>query len=252
MTISVIMPAFNAARFIRAAIGSLLAERETVDLDIIVIDDGSTDETRAIVSELAAQHGEIRLLQNPRKGIAAARNTGLDNLADGCRLVAFMDSDDMSYPGRLARQRAILDGDPQIDVIYGRVQMFAEFDDETLAPRKGSRTKIIRGPYLQSSMYRPEVFEKVGRFDETFRQGCDTDYVLRVVENGIRLVLEDDIAAYYRRHDANVTLDTAEMQREFMLASMKWAARNRLRKRGDLPEVFAEMFMRRDEIEKDF
>ncbi len=252
MTVSVIMPAFNAARFINAAIASLLAERESVRTDIIVIDDGSTDDTRAIVAGMAAQYREIRLLQNPRKGIAAARNTGLDNLAGDCRLVAFMDSDDMSYPGRLARQRAILDGDQDIDVLYGRVQMFAEFDDETLAPRKGSRTKIIRGPYLQSSMYRPEVFEKVGRFDETFRQGCDTDYVLRVVEKGIRVVLEDEIAAYYRRHDANVTLDTAQMQREFMLASMKWAARNRLSKRGDLPEVFAEMFMRRDEIEKDF
>ena len=252
MPISVIMPAFNASRFIEAALASLVAERDDVDLDIIVIDDGSTDETRAIVEALALRSGKIRLLQNPRKGIAAARNTGLDNLREDCRFVAFMDSDDISYPGRLARQRKILEDDPEIDVVYGRVQMFSEFDETTLAPRKGSRTKIIRGPYLQSSMYRPEVFGKVGRFDETFRQGCDTDYVLRVVEKGIHLVLEDDIAAYYRRHDANVTLDTQEMQREFMLASMKWAARNRLKKQGDLPAIFSELFMRRDEIEKDF
>jgi glycosyltransferase involved in cell wall biosynthesis len=252
MPISVIMPAFNAARFIDAAIASLLAERDAVDLDIIVIDDGSTDETRTIIEGLAGRYGEIRLLQNPRKGIAAARNTGLDNLRDGCRFVAFLDSDDISYPGRLARQRSILENDADIEVLYGRVQMFSEFDEKALAPKKGSRTKIIRGPYLQSAMYRPHVFDKVGRFDETFRQGCDTDYVLRVVEHGANLVLDDDIAAYYRRHDANVTLDTEEMQREFMLASLKWAARNRLKKRGDLPRVFSELFLRRDEIEKDF
>ena len=125
-------------------------------------------------------------------------------------------------------------------------------DAAALAPRAGSRTRILRGPYLQSAMYRPSVFAKVGRFDESFRQGCDTDYVLRVVENGLRLVLDDGIAAYYRRHDANVTLDTAEMRREFMLASMKFAARNRLRQGVGLPEVFAELFMRRDQIEQDF
>lgn len=252
MPISIIIPAFNAVRFIDAAIRSLLGERDAVDLDIIVIDDGSTDETRAVVERLAEKFGEIRLLQNPRKGIAAARNTGLDNLRDGCRFVAFMDADDASYPGRLARQRSMLENDPGIDVLYGRVEMFSEFDEEALAPKKGSRTKIIRGPYLQSSMYRPQVFDQVGRFDETFRQGCDTDYVLRVVEKDINLVLDDGIAAYYRRHDANVTLDTAQMQREFMLASLKWAARNRLKKRGDLPPIFAELFLRRDEIEKDF
>lgn len=252
MPISVIMPAFNAGRFIEAALASLVTERDDVDLDIIVIDDGSTDDTRAIVEEFAARNPEVRLLKNPRKGIAAGRNTGLDNLREGCRFVAFMDSDDLNYPGRLARQRAMLEADPAIEVVYGRVQMFSEFDAAALAPRKGSRTKIIRGPYLQSSMYRPEVFDKVGRFDERFRQGCDTDYVLRVVERGANLVLDDDIAAYYRRHDANVTLDTDEMQREFMLASLKWAARNRLKNRGELPQVFSELFLRRDEIEKDF
>lgn len=252
MPVSVIMPAFNAARFIDAAIASLLREHETVDLDIIVIDDASTDDTRTIVEHFAREFREIRLLQNPRKGIAAARNTGLDNVRADSRYIAFLDSDDVSFPGRLARQRSVLEGNPDIDVLYGRVQMFSEFDADALAPKKGSRTKIIRGPYLQSAMFRPQLIEKVGRFDETFRQGCDTDYVLRVVEQGATLVLDDEIAAFYRRHDANVTLNTSEMQREFMLASLKWAARNRLKKRGDLPEIFRELFMRRDEIESDF
>ena len=252
MPLSVIIPAFNADRFIRAALDSLLRERDAVDLDVVVVDDGSTDATQDIVAGYAAHHPEIRPLKNPRKGIAAARNTGLDNLRPGCAFVAFLDADDVSYPGRLARQRATLVGDPTIDVLYGRVQMFDAFDETTLAPRAGSRTKIIRGPYLQSAMYRPHVFARVGRFDESFHQGCDTDYVLRVVESGARLVLDDGIAAYYRRHDANVTLDTAEMQREFMFASMKWAVRNRLKGGGELPKVFADLFMRRDEIEKDF
>ena len=246
------MPAFNAARFIEVALQSLLQEREAVALDIIVIDDGSRDGTRAIVERLASSHAELRLLENPRKGIAAARNTGLANLREGCRFVAFMDADDASVAGRLARQRTLLCEDPSIDVLYGRVEMFTEFEDALLRPRDGSRTKVIRGPYLQSAMYRPHVFDKVGPFDESYRQGCDTDYLLRTLESGSKVVLDDDVAAYYRRHDANVTLNTAEVRREFILATLKWAARNKLKRGEDLPELYREIFLRRDQVEKGF
>lgn len=244
------MPAFNADRFIDAAIRSLLRERDVVRLDVIVIDDGSTDATRSIVESLARDYPEVRLLQNPRKGIAAARNTGLDHLPDDCRFVAFLDADDLSYPGRIERQRSLLIDDPGIDVLYGLVEMFSVADDSQLAPAAGSPTKIIRGPYLQSAMYRPSVIKAVGRFDESFRQGCDTDFVLRVIEREYNLVLDDGMACYYRRHDSNVTLNVEEMQREFMLASMKWAVRNRIKGKKKVPQVFADIFLRRDAFEE--
>jgi glycosyltransferase involved in cell wall biosynthesis len=246
------MPAFNASRFIEQAIRSLLRERDDVALDIIVIDDGSTDDTRAIVEAMARTFPEIRLLRNPRKGIGAARNTGLDHVPGNAELVTFLDADDLSYPGRIGKQRSLMEADPTIDAMYGLLEMFTVLDEARLAPAAGHKTKVVRGPYLQSSMYRPSVFARVGRFDESFRQGCDTDYVLRVIENGLKLVLDDGLAAYYRRHDANVTLNVEEVQREFMLASLKWAARNRLNGRGGLPTIFSELFLRRDEIEKDF
>ena len=247
MPVSVIMPALNAERFIAAAIASLLRERDSVDLEIIVIDDGSTDRTLAIVEDLAGKHPELRLLRNPRKGIAAARNTGLEAIRDESAFITFLDADDLSYPGRIARQRSLLIEDPAIDVLYGMLEMFTRVDEAALAPAAGSPTKLIRGPYLQSSMYRRGVIERVGRFDESFRQGCDSDFVLRVIEREFKLVLDDGIAGYYRRHDANVTLNVAEMQREFMLASLKWAARNRLSGGGAIPPVFARLFLRRDE-----
>ncbi len=250
MPTSVIIPAFNAARFIDSSLRSLLSERGAVQLDIIVVDDGSTDETRAIVEGFAQQFPEVRLLRNPRKGIAAARNTGLDNIRADCRFVAFLDADDISLHGRIARQRQRLIDEPEIDVLYGLLEMFSIADEGGLAPKVGSSTKIVRGPYLQSAMYRPHVIADVGRFDETFKQGCDTDFVLRVVERDFNLVLDDGIAGYYRRHDANVTLNVQEMQREFMLASMKWAIRNRMGGKGKLPKVFADMFLHRDDFDE--
>jgi glycosyltransferase involved in cell wall biosynthesis len=252
MPVSVIMPALNADRFIEAAIRSLLREREVVDLDIIVIDDGSTDGTRAIVQTLASDFPEVRLLQNPRRGIAAARNTGLDNICADCRFVTFLDADDISYPGRIKRQRSLLIENPSIHVLYGMIEIFKVFDPSTLAPAAGHPTKIVRGPYLQSAMYRPSVIQKLGRFDESFRQGDDTDFVLRVIENGYNLVLDAGLAAYHRRHNTNVTLNVAEVQREFMLASVRFAARRRQSGKGPIPSIFSELFLSRDQIEKDF
>ena len=251
MPVSVIMPVLNGERFIGAAIRSLLGEREAVDLDIIVIDDGSTDLTTTIVETFARDFPAVRLLRNPRTGIPAARNTGLDHLEAGCRFVTFLDADDVSYAGRIARQRSRLVGDPSIDVLYGTMETFTVLDDSTLRPAPGSRTKRIRGPYLQSAMYRRAVIDRVGRFDETFRQGDDSDFVLRVIEHGFNLVLDDGIATYYRRHDANVTLNVEEMQREFMRASLRSAVRHRKKTGRPLPPIYAELFLRGAEIDKD-
>jgi GT2 family glycosyltransferase len=142
--------------------------------------------------------------------------------------------------------------DPGIDVLYGLVEMFTVLGETTLAPAPGSATKVIRGPYLQSAMYRRAVIDKVGRFDETFRQGDDSDFVLRVLEHGFRLVVDDGLAAYYRRHDANVTLNVAEVRREFMRASLRWAVRNRMAKRGPLSPMFVQLFPHDEQIGKDF
>ena len=247
MPVSVIMPAFNAARFIDAALRSLLTQGEP--LDIVVIDDGSSDDTREIVVRLAAETAAIRLLPNPGKGIAAARNTGLRNLPDDCAFVTFHDADDLCYPGRIARQRARLEGDPAIDGLYGLVQTFSVQDDAALAPAPGTPVKVVRGPYLQSAMFRRAAMDRTGLFDETYRQGCDSEYFLRLIGAGYRIELEDELAAYYRRHDANVTLNTAEMKREFMRASLSWAARNRLRK-DSLPAIYSRMFLQRAELEE--
>jgi GT2 family glycosyltransferase len=140
--------------------------------------------------------------------------------------------------------------DPSIDVLYAMLEMFKVQDPSTLTPAAGHSTKIIRGPYLQSAMFRPTVFRKVGPFDESFRQGDDTDFVLRIIDHGFNIALDDGLAAYYRRHDTNVTLDVAEMRREFLRATVKFAVRRR-RSGNDPapPAVFLELCRRRDQIE---
>jgi glycosyltransferase involved in cell wall biosynthesis len=152
MQVSVIMPALNAGRFIEQALLSLVRERAAVPLDIVVVDDGSTDDTRAIVARLATAYPEIRLFPNPRKGIAAGRNTAIALASPDSPFISFLDADDISFPGRIARQRALLAADPGIGAVYGLVQMFSVLDEATQAPAANTPTRIMRGPYLQSSM----------------------------------------------------------------------------------------------------
>lgn len=251
MQVSVIMPALNAARFIEAALRSLLQERDSVPLDIIVIDDGSTDDTCGIVTRLAREFPEIRLVPNASKGIAAARNTGMAFTHPESRFITFLDADDLSVPGRIARQRQLLAGEG-IDVVYGLVEMFVDLDEATQAPAVGTPTYIMRGPYLQSSMYRAAAIRALGPFDESLRQGEDTEFVLRAIDHPLRLHLEHAVAAYYRRHDANVTLNTEEGHRLFRLVTMKWAARRRLGGKGTPPAIFSELFTSRHDLDKDF
>jgi glycosyltransferase involved in cell wall biosynthesis len=249
MTVAVIIPVYNAEPFIKAAIHSLVSERNHVQLDIIAIEDGSTDGTPDILARCQNEVPELRVLHNPRKGIAAARNTGLEALGADCSFVAFLDADDLSVNGRIARQMSLLKADPTIDAIYGKVEMFNHTDLATMGPLKNKPTRVIRGPYLQSAMFRRNVFERVGRFDESYRQGCDTDFVLRLADAGVNLSLDDGIAAYYRRHNTNVTLDRAEMHREFVRATMKSAIRNRIKGKPQLSAVFDALFMNRAHIQ---
>ena len=251
MQVSVIMPALNAARFIESALRSLLCEKESVPLDIIVIDDGSTDDTRGIVAKLAREFTEIRLVPNARKGISAARNTGLAHAHPESHFITFLDADDLSWPGRIARQRNLLAGE-DIDVVYGLVQKFVVLDEATQTPATGTPTRILRGPYLQSSMYRAEAIRAIGQFDERLRQSEDLEFVLRAIDHPLRLHLEDALAAYYRRHDSNVTLDTEEVDREFRQVTMKWAVRRSISGKGPPPAIFSALFASPHDREKEF
>ncbi|WP_428031318.1 glycosyltransferase family 2 protein [Ancylobacter sp.] len=244
------MPALDAARFIEAALGSLLRERDSVALDIVVVDDGSTDDTCDIVQGMARSFPEIRLVPNAGRGIPAGRNTGLAASRPDSRFITFLDSDDLSYPGRIARQRELL-ATQDYDAVYGLLQLFRVLDEATQAPAAGFPTRVMRGPYLQSSMYRADAIRSLGPFDENFRQGEDTEFVLRAIDRALRLHREDAIAAYYRRHDKNTTRNTEEVQRFFRLATMRWAMRRRVKGKVELPPIFAELFEGPANIELD-
>ena len=253
MLVSVIMPAYNSSPYIEQAIRSLLAQpQRDMRLDIIVIDDGSSDDTAGVVRGVRRQHSEVRLISAPHCGISVARNHGLDALPAEAHFVTFHDSDDIAYPGRIERQLALLRSDSNVQVVYGLLQIFDVWDNETLSPSKTGRTMTTRGISLSAGLFRRTIIEQIGRFDESLIQAEDTDFLFRLVESGANIHTEEEIATYYRRHDTNTTRDVAVGRREFMKAIHKSMKRRRPADRHRIAALCNGMFADRRKFEEQF
>lgn len=218
MKISIHMPAYNAEATIGSALKSLLRQRGAGDLDIIVVDDGSTDRTRDVVGALAARAPEIRLIGIDHGGISRARNAALRAMAPDTELVSFLDADDLSPEGRYARDTALFEADPALDLVYSRLRFFDHEDPQTLAPSATSRILDGRTVHLSAGLFRRRVLDRAGLFDEALAQAEDTDYLLRIFEQQPKYLLSDEIGVFYRKHRGGITGNREEAQRELVRA----------------------------------
>jgi glycosyltransferase involved in cell wall biosynthesis len=178
---SVIIPAFNRAAFLREAIDSVLAQTEK-DFELIVVDDGSTDHTR----ELVAEYGDrIRYFFQPNAGVSAARNLGIRHAAG--KFVAFLDSDDLWLPQKLARQMQWMAAHPHLLLCYTGeiwIRRGVRVNQKLIHAKAGGwiyplcLPRCIISP--SSVLMRRELFAAVGLFDEQLPVCEDYDLWLRI------------------------------------------------------------------------
>jgi len=212
--VTVIMPAFDAAPFIEAAILSVL-NQSYHDLELIVIDDGSTDQTCHILQRLEKRDARIRTIAARHEGVAAARNRGL-SLAKG-RWISFLDADDLWPSKRLARHIEILKRDPALAVVCGHVTLFEALASDG-GPSPRSRHLTLLGTYLAAATFCRGKMERVGSFDTTLSASEDLDLFLRYYERGEKFYIESDVALLHRRHATNMTRDADATRRSIMTA----------------------------------
>jgi glycosyltransferase involved in cell wall biosynthesis len=218
---SVIVPVRNGERFIRAAIDAALSQLATHD-EIIVIDDASTDSTKAILAN--ARDARVRVLDGAGRGVSAARNIGL--AAARSEFIAFLDHDDFWPGGRHQTMLKALHNAPEFDAVFGRIRIQLEPDATPWQWLFDMDGRHVPGP--STGLFRRSMLKKIDGFDESLRFGEDLDYFDRLREAGMQFSLCDVDALIYRRHATNCTNDQLEVQSSVFDIIKRKKARSKL------------------------
>jgi glycosyltransferase involved in cell wall biosynthesis len=237
--VSVVVPTYQRAHTLRESVESLLVQRG-VGFEVLVVDDGSTDDTPAVLGAIHDPH--LRVLRIPHGGVAAARNAGI--AASAAPFIAFHDSDDRALPGRLAVPAEFLASHPDIDLVIQNGRMLPEEGDPhgreeawirpeiavTLAARPIGVAEVFRWNLgqLQGMTFRRRALDAVGPLDGSFSILDDLDLALRVTTSH-RAVFLDVPAFVYRRHAGGIARNRGVVREESIRLAEKLV--------GEHPEV---------------
>lgn len=211
-TVSIIIPAYNQAGYLGAAIQSALGQSYG-DVEVIVVDDGSTDNTRAVVEQMADPR--LRYVYQENRGLSAARNTGIRQ-ARGAYL-SYLDSDDLFLPEKLALLLAVMAERPEVGLAAGQARPIDEaggqagalFDRPLPADE---RDLLLHNPlHVGSVLVRRSWQERAGFFDESLRSYEDWDMWLRLARLGCPMAWVAQPVSLYRFHAAQMTRDGSQM-----------------------------------------
>lgn len=208
-TVSAVIPVYNNGPYIAAAVESILAQTRPAD-EIIVIDDGSTDNT---ASALTAFRDRVRYFYQQNQGVPIARNRGI--LESTSEYIAFLDGDDLWHPNKLELQMEYLRQHPTCSLVYSDMSTFDEsgFIDSSVKERFGCilpSGNVFKDLFMRplfgvgTVVFRKECIDEVGYFNEKLPIGEDYDMWLRIARH-FELGVVDQPLLMYRFHDAMAT-----------------------------------------------
>lgn len=211
-TVSVIIPAYNAEKYIAAAIESVLAQ-SFPGVECIVVDDGSSDRTAEIVQRFGER---VRYCHQANSGRSAARNRGI-SLASG-DYIAFLDADDLLLPDKLAQQVDYLERHAEYDAVYCRVAYFEEGESSRYAVRRIAPVgdilpQLLYGNFItvHAPLIRKSAVERANGYDPSLARYEDWDFFLRLAMAGSRFGFLDHCQALVRVHGENTIRDKVRM-----------------------------------------
>lgn len=204
--VSILLATYNRADYIAEAIESVLAQTFT-DWELLIIDDGSTDATRAVVAPYAAAHANIRYGYQSNRGLAATRQEGVARCRG--RYLALLDDDDQYLPCKLERQVAFLDAHPELGLVYSYVDVTDEaWRVLQRAPERPARSflELIDACtiYTASVLARRACFDRLGSFRSNLPFIHDDEMWLRL-SRAYPIAFVPECVGRYRRHATNMT-----------------------------------------------
>lgn len=199
ISVSCVIPVFNGERFLPEAIESVLAQGRS-DIEIIVVDDGSTDGTR----QAAARFEQVVYIRQDNAGPPSARNLGIRRACGD--FVAFLDSDDLWHAQKTAIQLERFEARPELAICTAHMQNFwsAEVEHE-LATLQNDRLTEVQPNLGSSFVARRSVFETIGLLDTRFKHRDIQELILRAADGGLATECLPDILVKRRIHDANIS-----------------------------------------------
>lgn len=226
--VSCIVPVFNGERYLAETLDSILAQTHN-PLEMIVVDDGSTDGTAAIV---AGYGDKVRYIFQENAGPAAAYNTALAVVRG--EYVAFLGADDLWHREKIACQLGRFEARPELDYCVTHLENFwiPELKEEADRLRDHRLARPMPGYTSATLLARQALFDEVGTFDATLQHGHDFDWFLRAAEHGATMELLPDVLMYRRLHHTNRSRRLADDSRKTYLRILK-ASLDRRRRQGD-------------------
>jgi glycosyltransferase involved in cell wall biosynthesis len=199
LRVSVIIPVHNGEAYLAEAIAS--ARRQSpAPLEIIIVDDGSTDGTSVLIEALGP---DLRVIHQPHSGVTVSRNRGL-RAARG-DLIAFLDCDDVWTDDKLATQVPLLLEHADIQIALSHTRRMWRSAAAGAASSDLHLTEPELALHLGAALIRRTAFERIGPFDETLPRAEDWDWFMRARERGDLVVVHPEVTLLYRRHGGNMS-----------------------------------------------
>lgn len=217
--VSVLIPCYNAGAYLAQAIESVL-DQTYQDFEIIVVDDGSTDDTAGV----AGAFSRVRYVYHAHSGIPVTRNLAVSH-AKG-EFITFLDADDLWDETKLEKQVAYMDSHPDCQLVYTIAKNFFGGDPAAMTPRQKQLLEANMDNYMASCCIRRSVFETYGGFSENYPCGEDTHWVFRLRAAGVSMSHCIQEPLYLRRiHDSNISLSHSKVEQASMMKLMADAIR---------------------------
>lgn len=210
---SIVITAYNYGKYVGDAVNSCL--RQTYpDIEIVVVDDGSTDNTRSVCESFGDR---IVYIHQENRGVSAARNTGLKHISG--EFVTFLDADDMLTPGSISARAGIFMKDPALTMVRGAAVSLENYDPSQPPAGMGKlyvtdrfHEDLIFGRFPSSGLLRSETARRF-QFPENLTNGEDLAYYIKV-SFGNRVCVTDDLVLLIRRHDGSLSHNLEKMRKQ--------------------------------------
>ncbi len=217
--VSVIVPCYNHAQYLPEALDSVLAQTYS-NWECIIVNDGSTDNTEMVASGYCKKDSRIKYVAKSNGGLSSARNYGIKHSSG--KYILPLDADDKISDFYLEKAVALLDELQDLNVVYGKVQLFGTTNEEWEQPPFDFKTLLVENFLYCTSLFRKGDYDKTNGYDETMKDGLeDWDFWISLLKNNGKAHQLPFVCFYYRKKEVSMFNDLVQNKKKLFNAYLK-------------------------------